>query len=389
MDPQLILPPLSWLGRRTASGRTHRTRWKAVARPSTAPPAAPRWIGAADGRVMAANGFTAGVLSGVELLQDRWGQLVPPDDPLWAWPVFAAAERARTRADQHGYAVVRRAGEVVAVLPLSGFRELRLPEALGVAVPEWLSPPLSVLLCGSPLGTGRVLSAGPLSEPIADLLVRAVLEHARRRGSDLVVFKDFAEPDLAPLRSALRRSRFFFAPAPPDVEFRLGEFRLGRPAPPGRPALPGTRVEVLDDFGHLLPEVLTLHRAVAGAPNVLDEEFLRALRPVGGLRRRLVACFRDDRLVAYLLCLFTGFGATGVHVGLDDGVVREAGLHRVAADLAAAEGCERIRFPRGSGDLGTGGELVEQSFAITHLRPLPRAVLRGLLPRALAEALRR
>ncbi|GGP55243.1 GNAT family N-acetyltransferase [Saccharothrix coeruleofusca] len=383
MDPQPILLRPSWFDGRIASRRPRAARWGAAERPAVL-----RGAIVADERPVAAKRYTAGVLSGAELLQDRWGQLLPPDDPLWAWPVFAAAERARNRPDHHGYAAVRRQGDVIAVLPMSGFRGLRLPSVLGAGdggLPgrvDRVLPPMSVLLCGNPLGRGRVLSAGPLLEPVADRLVREVLAHARLREFDVVVFKDFAEPDLAPLRRSLLRSRFFFAPAPPDLELRLGRFH-----PPRLPAPPGTRVEVLDDFQRLLPQVADLHRAAAGVVDVLDEEFLRVLRPVDGLRRKLIACFRDDRLVAYLLCLFAGSGATAVQVALDERVVEEAGLRGLAAELAAAEGCERIRFPRAAARdaARTGGELVEQSFAITHLKPLPRAVLRGLLPGVLSR----
>ncbi|GAA3029692.1 hypothetical protein GCM10020000_02940 [Streptomyces olivoverticillatus] len=51
---------------------------------------------------------------------------------------------------------------------------------------------VSMLFCGNFLGQGHVLSREPLSAPVAELLVRTVLDHARRNRLGTVVFKDFA-----------------------------------------------------------------------------------------------------------------------------------------------------------------------------------------------------
>jgi hypothetical protein len=63
-------------------------------------------------------------------------------------------------------------------------------------------------------------------------------------------------------------------------------------------------------------------------------------------------------------------------------------LHYAAVRLALEAGCRHIRFAqtayRPKTELGCA--LVEQWYAMTHVRPLPRAVLRRVLPPALASA---
>ncbi|WP_242578304.1 GNAT family N-acetyltransferase [Streptomyces sp. MST-110588] len=267
-----------------------------------------------------------------------------------------------------------------------------------------------MLFCGNFIGQGHVLSRGPLTAPVAELLVRAVLGHARRHRLGTVVFKDFADEAMATLRPALERHGFFFMPSLPDTELRLGhasfeEYLTSLSAKPRRNARSklrkfrartDLRMEVLTDFAHLEPQMLGLYEQVMERADqtldVLDATFLRALRESDGLDQRLVACFEGERLVAYLHCFFRGSGAIGARIGLDYRLAHEARLyhnvHYAAIELAIAEKCEHIRFAQTAYEpkRELGCELVEQSYAMTHVRPLPRAVLRRLLPQALAAA---
>ncbi len=366
-------------------------------------------------------GYRVEVLAGIdELPREVWQALAPGDDPMWSRGVFAALEQSSVGPDGYAYLVLRRAGEVTAVLPLCLFRNLRLDEVVGPRERRLLAPlrrflprllRVPMLFCGNLLGQGHVLGAAPLDEEAGRLLVAAVTDFARRERLGTVVFKDFTSAGLDPLRAALERSGFFYVRSLPDTELTLGqgsfeEYLAGLPARPRRnarskirafEARTDLRIEVLDEFGHLLPQLLSLYRQVMDRADqrldVLDAAFLAALHEGGDPRRRLVVCFQGERPVAFLLCLFAGSGATGARIGLDYRLAHEARLyhavHYAAIRLAIASGCDRIRFAQTAYQpkLELGCELVEQWYAMTHLRPLPRALLRRLLPPALGAAL--
>ncbi|WP_063772127.1 GNAT family N-acetyltransferase [Kitasatospora mediocidica] len=367
------------------------------------------------------SGYRVEVLPGVESLPAAlWERLVPRDDPMWSRALFRAMERGRIGPDGFAYLLLWHGAEAVAVLPLCLFRRLRLDEIVGPRERRLLAPVrrlfprllrVPMLFCGNLLGQGHLAAAGPLPAQAARLLVAEVVAFARRERLGTVVFKDFAPAELDPLRAALEGAGFFLLRSLPDTELRLGqasfeEYLAALPAKARRnarskirtfEAWPGLRTEVLDDFGHLLPQVLDLYRQVMDRADqrldVLDASFLDAVHGEAGAHRRLVGCFEGDRLVAFLLCFFAGQGATGARIGLDYRIAHEARLyhnvHYAAIRLAIASGCRHIRFAQTAYQpkLELGCELVEQWHAMTHLRPLPRALLRRLLPPALATAL--
>ncbi|MFE9250409.1 GNAT family N-acetyltransferase [Streptomyces sp. NPDC007088] len=316
----------------------------------------------------------------------------------------------------------------VAVLPLCLFRSLRLDAVVGPRERRVLAPlrrlaprllRVPMLLCGHLLGQGHVLSARPLTAPLARVLVRAVIDFARRERLGTVVLKDFAPEALAPWDAVLREAGFFLAPGLPDTELRLDPdgppdagagagslfdaYVASLPPTPRRNARrnmrthaahPGLRTETVEDFAHLIPEMLGLYGQVMERADqtldVIDAAFLHALN--ADRDNCLVACFHGRRLVAFLLCLFTGEGATGARIGLDYSLAHRARLyhhvHYAAIRLALSRGCRRIRFAQTAYTPKTemGCALVEQTYALTHVRRLPRAVLRTLLPDALAAA---
>ncbi|MFD9811956.1 GNAT family N-acetyltransferase [Streptomyces sp. NPDC059080] len=371
----------------------------------------------------AATGPTVEILPGIDALPaGTWDELAPPHDPMWGREVFAAMEHGAIGPDGYAYAVVREAGRTVAVLPLAAVRGLRLDQVVGERERRLLAPVrrlcpgllrVPMLFCGNFLGQGHVLSREPLPGPVAALLVRTVLDHARRHRLGTVVLKDFAPGELATLRPALEAAGFFQVPSMPDTELALGydsfdAYVAALPAKARRNvrsklrkfhARGDLRIEVLADFAGLVPAMLGLYRQVMDRADqtldVLDASFLRALHRPGGPDQRLVACFEGDRLVAYLLCLFRGEGAIGARIGLDYRLAHEAHLyhhvHYAAIELAIGRGCRHIRFAQTAYEpkRELGCALVEQRYALTHVRPLPRAVLRRLLPRALETALAR
>ncbi|MFJ5884364.1 GNAT family N-acetyltransferase [Kitasatospora cineracea] len=392
-----------------------------------------------------ATGYRAEVLHSIDQLPPgSWERLAPAGDPMWSRGVFRALERSRVGPSGYAYLTVRRGAETVAVLPLCLFRDLRLDRIVGPQERRLLAPlrrhaprllRVPMLFCGHLLGQGHVLAAEPLDGPSGELLVSAVLDFARRERLGTVVLKDFAGPDLAPLRAPLTAAGFFLVPSLPDTELALPvdsfeQYLAALPAKPRRnarakirrfAARPGLRIEVLADFAHLLPAALALYGQVMDRADqtldVLDHAFLAALAddPLS----RLVACFEDERLVGFLLCLFTpgagsgngsgdgdgpgagdgegvvagaAVGATGARIGLDYRLAHDAALyhnlHYAAVRLALAAGCRHIRFAQTAylPKVELGCALVEQWHAMTHVRPLPRALLRRLLPPALTAA---
>ncbi|GAA2112043.1 hypothetical protein GCM10009759_54460 [Kitasatospora saccharophila] len=366
-----------------------------------------------------------------------WERLAPADDPMWSRSVFAALEGSRVGPAGYAYLTVHRDGEPVALLPLSLFPDLALDRIVGpderrrLAPLRRLAPRLlrvPTLFCGHLLGQGHLLAPEPLDPVAGRLLVAAVLDLARRERLGTVLFKDFAGPDLAPLRAPLTEAGFFLAPALPDTELALPgasfeDYLATLPAKPRRNARakirrfdahPGLRIEVLAEFDHLLPQLPALYRQVMDRADqtldVLDDAFLAAV--AADPDSRLVACFEDApakraedapaagregvperaRLVGFLLCLFAGDGATGARIGLDYRLAHEAALyhnlHYAAVRLALSNGSRRIRFAQTAylPKVEMGCALVGQWHAMTHLCPLPRALLRRLLPAALGAA---
>jgi hypothetical protein len=392
------------------------------------------------------------VVGSVDALPDGlWRRLAPPDDPMWTREVFAAMEKGRIGPEGYAHLILRRGGQAVAVLPLCLFRGVRLDDVVGPRERRALAPlrrfapwmlRVPMLFCGNLLGQGHLLRDGVLSADDARLLVRAVKDFARRERFGTVVFKDFAldasdvpdgadAPDASdeahashaplasaaasPLRDALREAGFFTVASLPDTELALGygsfeEYVAALPAKPRRnarsnlrkiAAAPGLRTEVVADWAPLVPAMLGLYGQVMARADqtldVLDAGFMTALAagtqaPDGAPDSRLVACFQGDRLVAFLLCLFAGDGATGARIGLDYALAHKARLyhavHYAAIRLALERGCRRIRFAQTAyvPKLELGCALVEQTYALTHVRPLRRGLLRRLLPPALARA---
>jgi predicted N-acyltransferase len=350
---------------------------------------------------------------------ESWAALAPADDPMWSQQVFEAMESASIGPDVYAYVTVRDAAGIVAVLPLSGMRTLRIDNVVGSHDRKLLSPvrkvaprllQASMLFCGHFLGQGHVLAREPLTYQVSRLVLRAVLDYAAAQRLGTVVLKDFTPEELAALQPALEETGFFTVPGLPDTELTLGQdgfegYLADMSAKARRnvrsklrkfSAHDDLRIEILTDFHHLIPEMLGLYQQVMDRAeqtlDVIDERFLSALREADGFSERLVACFEGDRLVAYLHCFFRGRGSIGARIGLDYRLAYEARLYHVvhyaAIEHAIAEGYQHIRFAQTAYEPKRefGCRLVEQSYAMTHVKTVPRAVLRRLLPPALKTA---
>ncbi len=373
-----------------------------------------------------------------DLPRQVWDELAPADDPMWGRDVFTAMQRAEIGPDAYAYLLVREDGRPFALLPLSAVHGLRLDRVVGPRERRLMAPVarafprlvrVPMLFCGNFLGQGHVMGRVRLPAAAARLLVREVMDFARGHRLGTVVFKDFAPDDLDALRPGLDQQGFFTVASLPDTQLPLGQtdfesYLASLPAKPRRNARnkirkfrqqEDLRMEVLDEFGHLVPEMMGLYRQVMDRADqtldVLDEAFVRALSDSRGggeggedgeaeggggegarTEQRLVACFEGERLVGYLHCLFRGRGAVGARIGMDYGLARRArlyhNLHYAAIELAIARGCRHIRFAQTAYEPKRefGCELVEQNYALNHTGRLPRTILRLLLPPALEAA---
>ncbi|WP_405532876.1 GNAT family N-acetyltransferase [Streptomyces avidinii] len=387
----------------------------------SAVPAAPLTVAAAGG-AQREPAYTVERLDRAQDLPRRvWDELAPADDPMWGRDVFTAMQGAEIGPDAYAYLLVREDGLPFAVLPLSAVHGLRLDRVVGPRERRLMAPVARILprlvrvpmlFCGNFLGQGHVMGRGPLPAAAARLLVREVMDFARGHRLGTVVFKDFAPDDLDALRPGLDREGFFTVASLPDTQLLLEQpdfesYLASLPAKPRRNARnkirkfrrqDDLRMEVLDGFGHLVPEMMGLYRQVMDRADqtldVLDEEFVRVLSAGegAGTEQRLVACFQGDRLVGYLHCLFRGRGAVGARIGMDYGLAHRArlyhNLHYAAIELAITRGCRHIRFAQTAYEPKRefGCELVEQTYALNHTGRLPRTILRLLLPPALEAA---
>lgn len=348
-----------------------------------------------------------------------WQDLAPADDPLWSQAFLAAMERSNIGPDAYRYLVLYQQGQVRAVLPAFIFHRLPLNDIVGeegrrlLRYLRWLPDSLlhiRVLFCGHLLGEGRVLRTDDLPLQAPELLVDAARALAERHRTPWIVFKDFVRPDLDWLRTALERRGFFPAPGLPDAVLSLSaasfdDYLAALPAKARRNTRaklrkfaghPDTRLEVREEFSALIPQMMPLYQAVLDrAESRLDAwtpEFLRALSEDARIRTKLVACWHEDRLVAFLLCLFRGNGAMAARVGLDYRCSRELRVYHVAhyrgVEEAITAGCTAMNFAQTTYEPKSemGCHLVPLDHAITHRNPFLRAILRRALPAALNQA---
>ena len=357
--------------------------------------------------------------SSADIPASVWQELAPADDPLWSQALFAAMERSNIGPDVYRYLVLYQQEQIKAVLPTCIFHRLALSDVVGeegrrmLRYLRWLPDSLlhiRVLICGHLLGEGRVLRTDDLSPEASDLLVDAARTLAERDRIPWIVFKDFVRPDLDWLRTGLERGKFFSAPGLPDAILPLNaasfdEYVVALPAKARRNTraklrkfanYTDTRLEAHDRFSALIPQMMPLYQAVLDrAESRLDvwtPEFLRALSEDAQIRTKLVACWHEDRLVAFLLCLFRGDGAIAVRVGLDYRCSRELRLYHVVhyrgIEEAIAEKCTAMNFAQTAYEpkREMGCHLVRLDHAVTHRNTFLRAILRRLMPAAMNQA---
>jgi hypothetical protein len=347
---------------------------------------------------------------------DEWRALAPRHDPLWTWDFFRSMEEGNIGPDGFEYVVLRdRAGRLAAVLPMTWFSALRLDDMLSedarqsIRVLRVVLPSLfriRALFCGNPLGEGRVLVADWVKTPIGALLVRSIREVAARRRLGWIVCKDFSEPDLARyfLGEPGSASGLFQVPGLPDAILdlpggRFDEYVAGLAASARRNVRskvrkleerPEFRMEVVEEFSPLIPQMMPLYQQVFDkAETKFDHwtpDFFRSLAQNAGVQTRVIACWEDQRLVGFMLCLFEGTGSVAIRIGLDYARAREARLYHnlqhQAVRLALLTGCRQLNLCQTAYEpkRELGCRLHPLAHAVGHRNPLLHRLLRRVLP---------
>lgn len=354
-----------------------------------------------------------------EIPRDTWEALRPAKDPLWTRGLFEAMETGGLGPDRYDYLVAESAGRIVAILPTFWFAGLDLGDVLGAQGRRLLAPlrrmapgacRIRVLFAGNLLGEGHVLAEPEFADLVRDVLLDALMNLAGARRTHWIVCKDFPDGQLARLRPALRSRGFFEVPALPDavLPVRWSSFEdyvtalRAKPRRNTRNKLrrlehrSDLRMEIVSDFTGLTSAMLPLyHQVLARAESRLDvwtESFLRGLSHADDLTTSVVACWQDDRLVGFLLCVFDSRNGVALRVGLDYAVAGEAALyhnlHYAGIELSIARGCGEFGFSQTAYEpkLEMGCRLTQLEHAVTHSNPLIRAILRRTLPAALSSA---
>ncbi|MFF2806599.1 GNAT family N-acetyltransferase [Streptomyces sp. NPDC058000] len=351
-----------------------------------------------------------------EIPPDVWRKLAPSDDPIYEYALFQAMERTGLGPDAYRYIVLRRGQQVRAVLPTYVFPALALEDVLGTQGRRALRPlhrimrrPLRIglLVCGHLLGEGRVLRGDGLHETAPHLLVDAVRQLSTSAGTRWTVFKDFSQSDLEWLGPALGRAGYFRALGLPDawLSLRAESFdeyvsslsRNGRSTARRNLARfsgqQDVTIEIRERFEDLVPAMMPLYEAVLDrAESRLDvwtPEFMTLLSTDPRIPAKAVACWQQDRLVGFLVCLFGEKSAVAIRIGLDYDCSRELRLYQVTyyrgIEEAIRLGMTRLNLTQTAYEAKhkMGCHLVPLEHAVTHRNRVCRVILRYFLPMAL------
>ncbi|MFY0566589.1 GNAT family N-acetyltransferase [Archangium lansingense] len=347
----------------------------------------------------------------------EWEAMAPADDPLWRWSFFEAMETTGIGLDGFAYLSLKRDGKRLALLPVFWLEALKLDDASGKSWPmvqrvrQWWPGffSISTLVCGNPLADGRLLVAPGVGEVESRPLVQAVRALARRKRLRWIFFKDFGEKELAKLFPDSVRPPFFEVEAMPDAVLSLPwndfEGYLAHLSPKSRWSTrrrlrkvheaPGVRIEVLEDFSHLIPQMLPLYRQVYdnadARMDLLTSEFFATVAENPELRPTVIACWKDERLIGFLLCVFSGGECTSLRIGLDYPQLEELPVYFVlfveSIRLALERGCHAVNFTQTSyvNKLRMGSHLRTFTHVVTHSNPLVRRLARRFLPKTMGR----
>ena len=348
-----------------------------------------------------------------DIRKEAWNVLAPLDDPLWQWSYFKVMESSGIGPDGFEYIVFRRDSRIVAILPTFWFHAYPLSLGLGgkldkavakfcALVPALLQ--LRVYFCGHPMAEGRLLTAGNESFSIDRRVFEAVRERAWAKGLHWIIFKDFSEPAIPTLFSALKSSKFFAVQGLPDARLRLlwpsfedyvrdGKSNAKRNI---RNRLrkfaksTNLRIEIMDTSEDIFLDIMPLYYHVLARAKLelerLTPAYFTSLSADRDIDKKFVVCFDGDQLIGYVLCLFAGKGGVCLRGGFDYQMSRDSGCYFVlqyeSIKIAISAGCREMSFCQTTylPKLALGCHLAPHQHVATHRSGFWRPIIRLLLP---------
>jgi hypothetical protein len=328
----------------------------------------------------------------------EWAALAREEEPIWSQAFFAAMEADGLGFDGLAYLLFKHEGRVAAILPVFWNRGFSMPPPDGAGVLRRHLPAIGMLFCGHPLAAGRVL--GQPKELDRDILLGAVRHLARHLRLGWYVLKDFG----ALPHGIGTAQRLATAAALPDAVIDLpstfDEYLRGLKPKARRNARRKLRdlaaadvtFEVVDDFAALVPAMVNLYEQVLARAavrlDVLGPAFFEAVA-AADLDRRVVVCWRDGRMIGFVLCLLSENVCVALRSGLDYGEARRFGvwfgLHYRVIELGCAHGCRRLNLLQSTyrAKKEIGARFEPLSVHVGHTNPTLRALARLVVPRVL------
>ena len=231
-----------------------------------------------------------------------------------------------------------------------------------------------------------------------------VKKRAWARGLHWIIFKDFSEPAIPTLFPALESSTFFDVPGLPDARLRLSSpsfedyvskqkwnakrnfrKRLRKFA-----KFTNLRIEILDTPEDIFADIMPLYRRLMAQTKLelerLTPAYFSFLSAARDIDKKFIVCFDGDRLIGFILCLFSGEGAVCLRGGFDYQLSRESGCYFVlqyeCIRLAISAGCREMSFCQTTyhPKLALGCNLAPFKNIVTHKNGFLRPIVRYLLP---------
>jgi len=360
------------------------------------------------------------VASAVDIAPTAWLELAPRNDPLWTRGCLMALENAALGPRQWDYIVITINNCTAAILPTFTYAPLDLAMVVNARVKKGLGQLrrilprfgfVQVLFCGHLLGEGRALIADWAPPSVPRALSDAVLTLSKDRRATWVIVKDLPSAELERWWPVLRGRGFFQVPGVADAVLPISwptwpEYELTlrgnarRNLGKRRRRLTrhdGVRIETVSDYQAMAPLMIPLYeQVVARAPAVLDvwsehsfREFARRLHQATDIDSELVACWRGDELVGFVVLLVAGRGCVALRLGLDYRVAAELelyhNLHYQAIKIATDRKCASISFGQAAHATKRqyGCRELPLTHVVTHRNPILRLILRVGLARLL------
>lgn len=351
--------------------------------------------------------------SAAAIADEDWGGLAPTDDPMWTKAYFLAMENADLGIDELRYLAAHVDGRLVAMAPVFWFRRLALdrtsgePWRKGAETVRRIAPGfmrVPALFCGHPMGRGRILTRPEWQDAAWQAFGLRLHDLARSERLRYITMKDFVTADCP--RTAVEGDLrgFFNSESLPDAVLQLDVSSFDdylaslRPKPRRNArskqrkfaASEVVRLELHDDFvphiSQMMPLYGEVYRRAEIALDHLNADFFYELATSTELDSQLVACWRGDEMIGFVVCLYTEDGAVALRTGLNYSYAREHNvwfaLHYAVVEEAIKRGIKTLNFCQTTypAKREIGCQMLGLSNFVSHVNPLMRIALQGTVP---------